>query len=112
MLLACSVAAAVGRAITVPATLALLSEVVPFGSLGRAMGAFGVGEALGFLFGPSTGGVVWDSYGPQVSFYAMGAAMGIGSLLTVGFIHEKQWLAERRKAVLPASTPVEIGKER
>ena len=69
-------------------------------ALGALMAAFGVG----FIFGPSIGGILSSAFGPRVPFYFAGFA----ALLTVGltwWMLDETLTPERRQAIQAKDSP-------
>jgi MFS family permease len=59
----------IGSSAIAPCMLALVVDKVSVSSQGKAIGIFGAGEDLGFLFGPLIGSYVYQQYSPASSFY-------------------------------------------
>jgi MFS family permease len=63
---------AVGSAIYGPTATALLSQNVPVFWTGTAMGIFGFMEDIGWMIGPSVGGLLWVSISKPSAFWFAG----------------------------------------
>jgi MFS family permease len=75
----------IGMALFSPAALGLLSDSVPFHRQSTAMGFYGgVCENIGILGGSALGGIIWDAWGPQSTFF-MGALTS-GLAIVVCFV--------------------------
>jgi EmrB/QacA subfamily drug resistance transporter len=90
-LIAARAAQGLGAAIMMALTLALVSETVPKGKTGSAMGLLGTMSAIGTSLGPSLGGVLITTLGWQAIFL-INVPLGILNI----------WLAWRN---LPADKP-------
>lgn len=80
----------VGVALTIPASLSILTSVSRHESRGGSMGVFSSSRMVGFATGPLLGGFLQESYGFDTAFYT-GAALIFLSMLMV-FI----WVREVR----------------
>jgi MFS family permease len=71
-----------GMALFGPAALGLLSDSVPRDRQSTAMGFYGgICENVGILGGSALGGIIWDSFSPQSTFFAGAMACGLGAIL-------------------------------
>ncbi|MBS1262926.1 MAG: Multidrug resistance protein MdtG [Methanonatronarchaeales archaeon] len=88
-----------GVALTIPATMALLSEVTDAGTRGGAMGFFNTMRMVGFGTGPIVAGLVEVAYGFDAAFY-VGTAGAVVSLVLVQLLvrEERKSRQERREA--------------
>jgi MFS family permease len=86
---------AIGGALAVPATLALLRLSLPVDRRGRAFGTFGAVMALAAALGPIVGGILVDAFGWESVFVANVPVLAIAAVLVAS--------TERVRAVLPAS---------
>lgn len=80
---ACRVLMAVGGAIAVPATVALLRLELPSERRGRAFGTFGAAMALAAALGPILGGVLVDALGWRSVFLANVPVLAGAALLAL-----------------------------
>jgi len=69
-----------------PATMALVTDVVPAAERGAAMGGFNVFGSLGFLTGFLVGGVVAEAYGYLAAFLVVGALEVCIALVAFSFV--------------------------
>lgn len=71
-----------GMALFSPAALGLLSDSVPRNRQSTAMGFYGgVCENTGIMGGSALGGIIWDTFGPQSTFFSGALVCGLGALL-------------------------------
>lgn len=70
-------------ALSVPAWLALVSEMAPPGRLGLALGASETAQGLGLVVGPLLGGILWDEVGPRTPFLASAIVLTAGTAIAV-----------------------------
>jgi len=74
----------IGMALFSPAALGLLSDSVPRNRQSTAMGFYGgICENVGILAGSALGGVFWDTFGPQSTFFSGAFACGLGAILCI-----------------------------
>ncbi len=73
-----------------PAAMAVVGDIVPVDQRARWSGTLMGGYGVGFIFGPTLGGVLYDSFGFAMPFLAS-AALGV-----VGFVLAFTWLGETR----------------
>jgi multidrug resistance protein len=81
-----------------PAAMAVVGDIVPSDQRARWSGTLMGGYGVGFIFGPTLGGVLYDSFGFAMPFLAS-AVLG-----AVGLVFALLWLPETRPA-----KPVERG---
>ena len=84
LLACCRVLMAVGGAVAVPATVALLRVELPPERRGRAFGTFGATMALAAALGPVVGGILVDAFGWRAVFLANVPVLLISALLAAG----------------------------
>ena len=72
---------AVGGALAVPATLALLRTSLPVERRGRAFGVFGAVMAIAAALGPIVGGILVDAFGWQAVFVANVPVLAVAAVL-------------------------------
>jgi MFS family permease len=77
-----------GVALTVPASLALMSTATQKQTRGGSMGIYSTMRMLGFAIGPLLGGLLYDHFGFDTAFYTGGAFI----LLAVILVHV--WVKE------------------
>jgi MFS family permease len=87
VLAACRVLMAVGGAVAVPATVALLRLELPPEKRGRAFGTFGATMALAAALGPILGGVLVDAFGWEAVFLANVPVLAASALLAASVPH-------------------------
>jgi len=89
----------IGVAFTIPATMALLSEITVADTRGGAMGFFNTMRMIGFGTGPLIAGAVEVNFGIDAAFY-VGAAGAAFSLVLVQLLvrEERKSSEERREA--------------
>jgi MFS transporter, DHA1 family, multidrug resistance protein len=75
-----------------PAAMAVVGDIVPADERARWSGTLMGGYGVGFIFGPTLGGVLYDSFGFAIPFL-VSAALGV---VGVGFA--LAWLPETRPA--------------
>jgi MFS family permease len=88
---------ALATSIYFPVSASILSDKIPAGRSGTAMGTLGLMEDVGLISGAAVGGILWGSWsirGPFL-FAATITIVGIPLMLFV-----KRWLAKEDKAVL------------
>jgi multidrug resistance protein len=78
-----------------PAAMAIVGDIVPADQRARWSGTLMGGYGVGFIFGPTLGGVLYDSSGFAMPFL-VSAALGV-----VGFALTLAWLPETRPARAP-----------
>jgi EmrB/QacA subfamily drug resistance transporter len=81
VLAGCRVLMAIGGAVAVPATLALLRLELPPERRGRAFGTFGATMGLAAALGPILGGVLVDAFGWQAVFLANLPVLAVSAVL-------------------------------
>ncbi len=86
---------AVGGAVIVPATVALLRNELPVERRGRAFGTFGAVMALAAAVGPIVGGGLVDAFGWESLFLANLPVLAVSAVLAAGVTHP---VAESRAA--------------
>src|SRR4030095_16959144 len=79
-----------------PAAMAIVGDIVPADERARWSGTLMGGYGVGFIFGPTLGGVLYDSSGFAMPFL-VSAAMGV-----LGVVLALLWLPETRPAQEPA----------
>lgn len=80
----------IGLALTVPASLAIMSRVTVKKTRGSAMGVFTTFRLVGFSLGPLVGGYLQEHAGFSASFITGAAAIGVGLALVTTFVHEQR----------------------
>jgi multidrug resistance protein len=75
-----------------PAAMAIVGDIVPADQRARWSGTLMGGYGVGFIFGPTLGGVLYDSSGFAMPFL-VSAAMGV-----IGVVLALLWLPETRPA--------------
>lgn len=83
VLSACRVLMAVGGAIAVPATVALMRLELPAERRGRAFGTFGAAMALAAALGPILGGFLVDAFGWRSVFLANVPVLAVSAALAL-----------------------------
>lgn len=84
---------AVGLAMFEPASLGLISSMVPVQRLSTVMGIYGgIFENSGFIAGSALAGVIWSSLGPTATFLTGAITSAVGTLLCLCFVKEARQL--------------------
>ncbi|WP_455382628.1 MFS transporter [Salinispira pacifica] len=78
----------IGLALTVPASLSLMSRSTVKRTRGAAMGVYTTLRLIGFSIGPLMGGLLRDTVGFSASFYLGAAAIGVGFAVVLFLVHE------------------------
>lgn len=86
-----------GVALTIPATMALLSEITTIGKRGGAMGFFNTMRMVGFGAGPLIAGGIEITYGFNAAFYVGAAGAVLSTILVQILIKEKRKTSEQRR---------------
>ena len=73
---------------TLAASNALVATTTPKRRLGFALGIMQMALFLGTSVGPLLGGVIADSFGFRMAFYAGGILMAFGAAIVLKFVHE------------------------
>ena len=60
----------IGVALTIPASLAIMTVATKKETRGGAMGVYTTSRMVGFAIGPLIGGILYDAYGFDPAFYA------------------------------------------
>ncbi|MCF7804290.1 MAG: MFS transporter [Candidatus Marinimicrobia bacterium] len=81
-----------GFALTIPATLSLMSEYTEKSSRGGAMGIFTTMRMVGFATGPVLGGVIQVHYGFKTAFYVVGLLSILGAGIVYLMVREPEKL--------------------
>ena len=79
-----------------PSASALIADTVDKREMGRAMSYFSVATDLGFIFGPSFGGVLQDLFGYRAPFLVSGVIMLLITILLSLWI--KEGIREKRES--------------
>lgn len=74
-----------GTSMYQPAGIAVLSERIPAGRQGTAIGIYGMFEDVGWMIGPAVGGILWDTAGARAPFVMAAGAAVVGAALSVFF---------------------------
>ena len=78
----------VGIAMTIPASMALITASTKQATRGGSMGIYSSMRIVGFAMGPLLGGWLYDTYGFNATFYAGAAAIFVGLLAVQFLVHE------------------------
>ena len=78
----------IGVALTVPASLTLISSSTVQEIRGKAMGLYSTLRLVGFAIGPLVGGYLQVNFGFNVSFYVGAGAIFIGAILAQAWVEE------------------------
>src|SRR4029077_611682 len=87
-----------------PASMAVVGDIVPAEHRARWTGTLMGGYGVGFIFGPTLGGVLYDNFGFAVPFL-FSAALGV-----VGVGLALWWLPETRPAHLASQIKLRTNK--
>ena len=80
-----------GMAMFEPASLGLISSLVPARRLSTAMGIYGgVFENSGIIAGSALAGFVWSTWGPEATFLVGTVTGGLGMLVCLLFVKERR----------------------
>lgn len=77
-----------GVALTVPASLALMSTATQKQTRGGSMGIYSTMRMLGFAIGPLLGGLLYDHFGFDTAFYTGGAFILLAVILVQVWVKE------------------------
>jgi MFS family permease len=77
-----------GVALTVPASLALMSTATQQQTRGGSMGIYSTMRMLGFAIGPLLGGFLYDHFGFDAAFYAGAAFILVAVILVQVWVNE------------------------
>lgn len=77
-----------GVALTVPASLALMSTATQKQTRGGSMGIYSTMRMLGFAIGPLLGGLLYDHFGFDAAFYTGGAFILVAVILVQVWVNE------------------------
>jgi len=77
-----------GVALTVPASLALMSTATRKQTRGGSMGIYSTMRMLGFAIGPLLGGILHDHFGFDAAFYAGSAFILLAVILVQAWVRE------------------------
>ncbi|MBI3977061.1 MAG: MFS transporter [Chloroflexi bacterium] len=92
LILAAAVAlAGIGRAISQPARVALLSDAMPTGRQGTAMGLIGLFEDVGSGSGAAIGGLLWTAWGRSITYAGYGCFLLAAIAVCLIFVRERAW---------------------
>jgi len=87
-LLALRILQGIGFALTVPASVAIITIVTQKGTRGGSMGIYNSSRFLGFAIGALAGGFLYTAYGPNAAFYTGTAFIILAILLVQLFVEE------------------------
>lgn len=79
---------AIGFALTIPATLSLMSDYTEINTRGGAMGIYTTMRMIGFATGPLLGGLLQVYLGFQVAFYVVGTISVLGAIIVAILVEE------------------------
>jgi predicted MFS family arabinose efflux permease len=82
----------VGRWITDPPLLSLLSDITPLRYQGRSQGIYVVAVDIGIMTGPFAAGISWDHSGPRATFFFLAGIVILALLVTSFLMREREWL--------------------
>ncbi len=80
----------IGVAMTVPATLALMTAASVKSTRGGSMGVYSTARLVGFALGPLMGGFLFDHFGFVTVFVVGAALMMLGWLLVTRWVNEDE----------------------
>ena len=83
VVLICVVFYSLGVALYQPAALGVLTERIPAGRQGTAIGIYGLFEDVGWMIGPAVGGLLWDRAGVRAPFVMAAGAVAIGAAMAI-----------------------------
>lgn len=81
--LTCVVFYSLGVALYQPAGLGVLTERIPPGRTGTAVGIYGLFEDVGWMIGPAVGGALWEAAGVRAPFAMAAGAVAAGVAMAV-----------------------------
>jgi len=99
-----------GFAITIPATLSLMSDYTVKKSRGGAMGIYTTMRMMGFAIGPLLGGFLQVTYGFTVSFFTVGTLSLVGFAIVWWLVKDPE-IDPDKDAELPKFTDAFKDKE-
>jgi multidrug resistance protein len=85
---------AIGGGITTPSVLSLISKYSDPKFQGSTLGMAQSLSSLARIFGPSTGGFVYDNFGHRFPFFLGGFALGASFLLSIRIFKRKEELVD------------------
>ena len=88
-------------AVAAPAAFALIGDLYPRSSRGRAMGVSGALIAVAALAGPAAGGIVGDRMGYPAVFSLVAGLLLVAALVSAALISEPRRVSSRRSAASP-----------
>jgi len=83
VMLICVVFYSLGVALYQPAALGVLTERIPAGRQGTAIGIYGLFEDVGWMIGPAAGGMLWDRAGVRAPFVMAAGAVAVGAAMAI-----------------------------
>lgn len=92
-----------GAAVMMSLTVAAVSDAVPAGRAGSAMGLLGTVSAVGTALGPSLGGALLGAFGWQSLYVFMAVAGGVALLLCIPLLPPDRPAGERPAFDLPGN---------
>ena len=81
--LICVVFYSLGVALYQPAALGVLTERIPAGRTGTAVGIYGLFEDVGWMIGPAGVGMLWEAAGVRAPFAMSAGAVGAGVVMAM-----------------------------
>ncbi len=78
-----------GVAMTIPASMAILTTATQRKTRGGSMGVYSTMRIVGFAIGPLVGGYIFDHWGFKTTFYAGASAILVGLVAVQLWVHEK-----------------------
>ena len=78
----------IGVAITIPAALALMAVATKKHTRGGSMGVYSASRMLGFAIGPLLGGILFERFGFNTSFYVGAGFIFVGMLMVQVWVRE------------------------
>ncbi len=95
----------VGVALTIPASMALMTSATQKNTRGGSMGVYSTMRMAGFAIGPLVGGALQTTYGFNAAFFAGGGMVLLGMVLVQLWVHEAPPLRQDHTA---ASRPFRV----
>jgi MFS family permease len=88
-----------------PAAMAVVGDIVPADQRARWSGTLMGGYGVGFIFGPTLGGVLYDSFGFAMPFLVSAALGVVGLALALAWLPETRPSTHVKRRVVKTSAP-------
>jgi MFS transporter, DHA1 family, multidrug resistance protein len=88
-----------------PAAMAVVGDIVPADQRARWSGTLMGGYGVGFIFGPTLGGVLYDSLGFAMPFLASAALGALGLVFALAWLPETRPTTAMRRGAVKTAAP-------